>query len=211
LKETLMRALVAGRLRLTRRDSGAERRVLSGSALFLLSIAGACLTGLLAQVHVRLPLGVTPVPFTGQVLGVLICGAFLGGGYGLLSQAIYVSLGAAGLPWFAGLSGGFGALQGVTGGYLIGFVVATCFLGACTQRSPRLRTFQAQLLLMLVAVGIIHFFGAFHLMLLLGIGPVKAFALGSLPFVAGDAVKILIAATLAGAVLRGRTLAKEGA
>ena len=75
-----MRALVAGRLRLTRRDSGAERRVLSGSALFLLSIAGACLTGLLAQVHVRLPLGVTPVPFTGQVLGVLICGAFLGSG-----------------------------------------------------------------------------------------------------------------------------------
>jgi len=119
-----MRALVAERLRLTRWDSGAERRVLSGSAMLLLSIAGACLTGLLAQVCVRLPLGFTPVPFTGQVLGVLICGAFLGGGYGLLSQVIYVGAGATGLSRFAGLSGGFGALQGVTGGYLIGFVVA---------------------------------------------------------------------------------------
>jgi len=191
-----MSALAAERLRLTRRDSPAERRALSGSAIVLLSIAGACLTGLLAQVHVRLPLGITPVPFTGQVLGVLICGAFLGGGYGLLSQGIYLGLGAARLPWFAGLSGGLGALQGVTGGYLIGFVMAAYFLGACVQRSPRLRTFHAQLLLMLVAVGIIHCFGVLHLALLLGIGPVKAFALGSLPFLAGDAAKILIAATL---------------
>jgi biotin transporter BioY len=60
---------------------------------------------------------------------------------------------------------------------------------------------------MLVAVGIIHFFGVLHLMLL-GVGPVKAFALGSLPFIAGDAAKVLTAATLAGAVLRGRTLTK---
>ncbi len=205
-----MRVEVAERLGLARRDSGAERRALSAAALLLLSIAGACLTGLLAQVHVRLPLAVTPVPFTGQVLGVLICGAFLGGGYGLLSQAVYVGLGAAGLPWFAGLSGGFGVLQGVTGGYLIGFVLAAYFLGACMRRSPRLRTFRAQLLLMLVAVGIIHAFGVFHLMLLLGVGPAKAFALGSLPFVAGDVIKSLIAASLCSAVLRGRTLAKEG-
>ena len=205
-----MRAVTAERQGLARWDSCAEPRGLSAAAMFLLSIAGACLTGLLAQVQVRLPLGFTPVPVTGQVLGVLICGAFLGGGYGLLSQAIYVSLGAAGLPWFAGLSGGFGALQAVSGGYLIGFVMAAYFLGACTQRSPRLRTFRARLLLMLIAVGIIHFFGVLHLMLVLGIGPVKAFALGSLPFVAGDAVKVLIAATLTGAALRGRSFAKEG-
>jgi biotin transport system substrate-specific component len=187
----------------------AERRGLSATALLLLSIAGACLTGLLAQVHFRLPLGVTPVPFTGQVLGVLICGACLGGGYGLLSQTIYVGLGAAGLPWFAGLSGGLGALEGVTGGYLIGFVMAAYFLGACMQRSPKLRTFLGRLLLMLLAVGVIHVFGLLQLMLLLGIGPGKAFALGSLPFLFGDTLKSLIAASLTAAVLRGRTLARE--
>jgi biotin transport system substrate-specific component len=204
-----MRALVAERLGFTRQDSDVERRALSGSAMVLFSIAGACLTGLLAQAQVRLPLVITPVPFTGQVLGVLICGAFLGGGYGLLSQAIYVGAGAAGLPWFTGLSGGLGVLQWVTGGYLIGFVMAAYFLGACTRRSPRLRTFHAQLLLMLAAVGIIHAFGVLHLTLLLGIGPVKAFALGSLPFLAGDAVKILIAASLARALLRRGAASNE--
>ena len=199
-----MRTVAAEQQGLARWDSRAEPRALSASAMFLLSIAGACLTGLLAQAQVRLPLGFTPVPLTGQVLGVLICGAFLGGGYGLLSQAIYVGLGAAGLPWFAGLTGGLGALQGVTGGYLIGFVMAACFLGACVRRSPRLRTFRAQLLLMFAAVGIIHAFGVLHLMLLLGIGPVKALALGSLPFVAGDGLKCLIAATLSRAATLNR-------
>ena len=204
-----MRTLEAGQLGLARADSRPERRGLSATALFLLSIAGACLTGLLAQVHVRLPLGMTPVPITGQVLGVLVCGAFLGGGYGLLSQIIYVGLGAAGLPWFTGLSGGLDVLQGVTGGYLIGFVMAAYFLGACMQRSARLRTLGGRLLAMLVAVGIIHAFGLLNLMLLLGIGPTRAFALGSLPFLTGDALKCLIAASLTSAVLRSRTLAKE--
>jgi biotin transport system substrate-specific component len=204
-----MRAWVVERRGPALRDSSAERRGLSATALFLLSIAGACLTGLLAQIQFRLQLGGTPVPFTGQVLGVLICGAFLGGGYGLLSQVIYAGLGAAGLPWFAGLTGGLGVLQGVTGGYLIGFVMAAYFLGACMQRSPRLRTLGGRLLLMFAAVGIIHAFGVLHLMLLLHVGPAKAFVLGSLPFLIGDVVKSVIAASLTAAVLRGRTLAKE--
>jgi biotin transport system substrate-specific component len=206
-----MRAGAAEQLAPVQPRSRAERRGLSAAALFLLSIAGACLTGLLAQVHFRLPLGVTPVPVTGQVLGVLLCGAFLGGGYGLLSQMIYVGLGAVGLPWFAGLSGGLGALEGVTGGYLIGFVMAAWFLGACMQRSPRLRSFPGRLLLMFLAVGIIHAFGVLHLMLLLRVGSLKAFALGSLPFLIGDALKCLIAASLTAALLSGRTLAKDAA
>jgi biotin transport system substrate-specific component len=90
-----------------------------------LCFAAAAFTGLAAQI--RVPLASTPVPVTGQVFAVLLSGVFLGRRYGALSQVIYVSLGAAGVPWFAGWTSG--ALLGLTGGYLVGFIPAAALVG----------------------------------------------------------------------------------
>jgi len=82
-----------------------------------LALGMAGLTGLLAQARAYLP--GTPVPITGQTLAVLLAGVMLGKWWGGLSQAIYAGLGVAGLPWFAGWSGGISHLAGPTGGYII--------------------------------------------------------------------------------------------
>ena len=70
---------------------------------------------------IRIPFG--PIPFTLQTFGVFAVLGLLGGKRGTISILVYLLLGAFGLPVFSGFQGGFGALFGVTGGYLIGFLI----------------------------------------------------------------------------------------
>ena len=86
----------------------------------LLVVGGAALVGALAQIAV--PLGFTPVPITGQTLGVLLAGTVLGAGRGALALALYAVAGLAGVPWFAGASSGWSA---ASFGYVLGFRVQT--------------------------------------------------------------------------------------
>ena len=62
--------------------------------------------------------------FTLQTLAVFLCLGLLGGKRGSAAIAIYLLLGAAGMPVFSGFRGGIGTLAGVTGGYLWGFLAA---------------------------------------------------------------------------------------
>ncbi|MCQ2414292.1 MAG: biotin transporter BioY, partial [Clostridia bacterium] len=64
------------------------------------------------------------VPVTLQTFAVFFALLFLGGKWGTVSVALYLSLGALGLPVFSGMRGGFGILFGSTGGYLFGFLFA---------------------------------------------------------------------------------------
>ena len=197
--DALMLVIVLERLGLVRTNIFSERRVPAVPLMVLLSLCGACATGLLAQIRIQLPF--TPVPVTGQVLSVLICGSLLGAGYGALSQLMYFAFGAMGIPWFAGGVSGIGVLAGVTGGYLIGFAVAALFLGACTEHWPGARRLGGQVICMLIATAVIYFFGALHLALALGLGFAKAIALGVAPFIFGDVLKALLAAMFTTAVL----------
>ena len=65
----------------------------------------------------------TVVPFTLQTFAVFFAVYFLGGKKGTLAVFIYILLGMVGLPVFAGFKGGFGALFGMTGGYIMGFIL----------------------------------------------------------------------------------------
>ncbi len=194
-----MLPLVLERIGLIRTGIPARRRASSAVLMVFLSFCGACVTGLLAQFRVPLPF--TPVPVTGQVLAVLVCGALLGGGYGMLSQVIYVAMGAMGIPWFAGGAAGIAILAGPTGGYFIGFVVAALFLGTCTERSATARTLDGQVRLMLVAVAIIYLFGTLQLMFGLRVTLTRALVLGVVPFVAVDVLKAVLAALFTSAIL----------
>lgn len=159
----------------------------------------ACATGLMAQI--RIPLFWTPVPITGQTFAVLIAGVLLGRWWGGISQAIYVVLGIAGIPWFNGWSGGYTSIIGPTGGYLIGFILASLFLGYFTDRYIRSRSFLSMFGLMVFAnFVLIHIPGllqlGFWLSLVKGVQstPLELLWMGTIPFIIGDLVKIALAA-----------------
>ncbi|MGN0064969.1 MAG: biotin transporter BioY [Nocardioides sp.] len=77
------------------------------------------------------------IPITLQTFAVLLGGAVLGARRGFLAAALYVVLGAAGLPIFSGGAGGLGVLAGPSVGYLIGFPLAAALTGFLVQQLPR--------------------------------------------------------------------------
>ena len=151
---------------------------------------GAALVALLAQV--RIPLPFTPVPLTGQTFGVLLVAAALGSKRGAASMALYMALGAFGLPVFAGGAAGLSYMTGATLGYLIGFVLAAYVVGALAERGLE-RSVRTSLLPFLVGTLIIYVCGVTWLTVLLG-SITKALAAGLVPFLIGDAIKLIAAA-----------------
>lgn len=150
------------------------------------------LTSLGAFVRVQLPF--TPVPITLQVFFVLLSGAILGPRLGGLSQGLYLLIGVVGLPIFAGASGGLAYLFGPTGGYLVGFCVASLVVGRLMWLIKRRPTFITCWAIMIVGVAVIYVFGCSWLAFITKLGIAKAFGLGVLPFIPIDLIKVLAAA-----------------
>ena len=158
----------------------------------ILIVLGALFVAALAQVEIPLPF--TPVPITGQTFGVLLVGAALGSKRGAASLTAYLAMGVFGLPFFAGGAHGMEIVLGATGGYLIGFVVAAYVIGLLAERGLE-RSVRTSLLPFFVGTVIIYTCGVAWLTVLLGSFS-KAVAAGLLPFLVGDAIK-LVAASLA--------------
>lgn len=74
------------------------------------------------------------VPFTLQTFAVFISVGLLGGKRGTIAVAAYIIAGAVGLPVFAGFMGGFGALLGQSGGYIIGFFFSALIMWGITAK-----------------------------------------------------------------------------
>ncbi|MFW6437473.1 MAG: biotin transporter BioY [Armatimonadota bacterium] len=144
------------------------------------TIAAAVLTALATSLKIPLPF--SPVPVTGQTMTVLIAGALLGPMAGSLSQVLFLALGATGATAFAG-----GALSGVTGGYLIGFVFAAFLVGAVARRTDSTLAVGAA---MAAGSAVILIFGAAWLCIAQGMSVTQALTLGVLPYLAGDAMKV---------------------
>ncbi|CAG7845600.1 Biotin transporter BioY [Pseudoclavibacter triregionum] len=96
----------------------------------MLVLAGAALVALLAQVSIPM----WPVPITGQTLGVMVAGAALGAWRGAAAMVTYMVAGLAGLPVFAGFTGGLATLGKPSFGYIIGFIVAAFLAGWLAER-----------------------------------------------------------------------------
>lgn len=157
-----------------------------------LILLGTLLTAVLAQVKIALPF--TPVPLTGQTFAVLLLGAVLGSRRGTASMVLYIALGAVGLPIFAGGASGVDYLTGATLGYLVGFVIAAYVVGLLAERGLE-RNVRTSLIPFFIGTVIIYACGVAWLSILLG-SVSKAIGAGLLPFLAGDAIK-LVAASLA--------------
>lgn len=156
-----------------------------------LVVGGALLTALCAQIEVPLPF--TPVPLTAQTFGVLLAGAALGPLRGLSSQALYVLLGAAGLPFYSDGASGFQYLAGPTGGYLVGFVVAGALVGACARRGLDRRPIPTGVAFLLGHVAIFGL-GVSWLAVVAGLDMGEALRQGLLPFIPSALVKSGLAA-----------------
>lgn len=174
-------------LSLTRR-AGLRLTAVTNAALVLL---GTMLVALLAQV--RIPLPFTPVPITGQTLGVLLVAAALGSRRGASSLGLYLAGGLAGLPFFTGGGSGLAYLTGATGGYLIGFLAAAALVGGLAERGWTHSWVRTAALFSLGSL-VIYAFGAAYLAVFVGLR--QAVMVGVWPFLPGDAIKAVLAAAL---------------
>ncbi|MGI6037351.1 MAG: biotin transporter BioY [Limnochordia bacterium] len=146
----------------------------------------AALTALLAFIYIPLPF--SPVPVTGQTMGPLLAGIYLGSRAGAVSQIIYLGLGLIGLPVFAGGTAGPGTLVGPTGGYIWGFILSALLVGRLWQpRTSRGR----QVFILCLGMLVIYLLGIVQLSLVMGLPLGAAWQLGALPFLIGDSCKIM--------------------
>ncbi len=162
----------------------------------LLVVGSAGFVGILAQISIHLSF--TPVPITGQSLGVLLTGLALGWRRAGLSLSLYFLAGIAGLPWFSGHASGW---QGPLTGYLLGFILSALLCGAVAERRGD-RSVITTLLAMFTGEALIYLIGVPWLAVDLHVSLAKAISLGLTPFLGGDAIKAGIAALLLPATWR---------
>lgn len=165
----------------------------------LLVLLGSLFLGLLAQVSIILPF--TPVPITGQSLGVALIGASLGRKLGFLTVVTYLVEGLAGLPVFS--AGGFGLAKilGPTGGYLVAFPFAAALIGFLVEKYGADRKFFSTLFSMLAGDVITFSLGALWLGVWLSLGSKfpgvwGVLMMGVIPFLPGSLIKASLAAGL---------------
>lgn len=159
------------------------------------AVGGSLLIAGLAQVSVRLPF--TPVPVTGQTLGVLLVGAALGPGLAAITLCLYLAEGAIGLPFFAQGASGLALLRAssASGGYLWGFLAASALVGWLARRGWD-RDLRGAIGAMFLGEVVVYAAGVPWLMVAIHVPLEKGLELGLYPFVVGDALKLLAAAAL---------------
>ncbi len=155
-----------------------------------LVVGGAALVGLLAQLSFPIP--GSPVPVTGQTLGVLLGGAALGWRRGATAMTLYLVAGVAGVPWFAGHGHG-AALASL--GYVIAYPFAAAAVGALAGHGGD-RTPVRMLVSMAIGSAIIYGIGVPYLALDAHLSAGIALHEGVTPFLIGDALKAVAAAGL---------------
>ncbi|WP_066460044.1 biotin transporter BioY [Anaerotruncus rubiinfantis] len=150
----------------------------------------AALTALLSQLAIPLQ----PVPINLATLAVFLAGGILGAKYGALSQLVYVLVGAVGAPVFSSFTGGVGILVGPTGGYIAGYIMAALLVGWMTEKFGK--TNFVLVSSMLLGMAVYDLLGTAWFMISTGTGLMQSLALCVVPFLFGDALKILAAAIL---------------
>ena len=166
-------------------------------------LAGSALVAVCS--HIAVPLWFTPVPLTLQPFAVLLLGLLLSPRMAAATLGIYLLEGAAGLPVFApgfGFGAGIAHLLGPTGGYLMSYPAAAALVAWMWRRTSR--GFAAGILCAAAGDALILLSG-FAWLAAWTHSPAKtALALAVLPFLPGDALKVVAAAGIAKGVQRIR-------
>ena len=141
------------------------------------------------------------IPFTLQTFAVCLVTALFGLKMGLWTVAVYLLLGAVGVPVFSGFKGGLAALLGTTGGYLVGFLFTALIVGIAVDKFGR----KLPVLIVSMVLGILlcYTFGTAWFVLVytresgpIGVGTALGWCV--LPYLLPDAIKIALATLLVG-------------
>ena len=165
--------------------------------LIALMTAETCVLGPLS-----IPLPFSPVPISLTNFAIFLAIFVLGMKSGTISFIIYLLLGAVGVPVFSSFRGGFQVLAGPTGGYLIGFIFLALIMGFALDHFDR--KLVPTIIGMIIGMAVCYAFGTVWLAKLLSLSFKEGLMMGVIPYLAGDAAKIIIAA-IVGPKLYGAT------
>lgn len=165
--------------------------------LIALMTAVTCVLGPLS-----IPLPFSPVPISLTNFAIFLAIFVLGMKSGTSSFIIYLLLGAVGVPVFSSFRGGFQVLAGPTGGYLIGFIFLALIMGFALDHFDR--KLVPTIIGMIIGMAICYAFGTVWLAKLLSLSFKEGLMMGVIPYLPGDAAKIIIAA-IVGPKLYGAT------
>jgi biotin transport system substrate-specific component len=157
----------------------------------------ASITAILSQIAIPIPF--TTVPLTMQVLAVMLCGMLLGSKLGFISQVIYLLIGAIGIPVFAQMSGGPGALFGPTGGFLVSFPIAAFIIGHFSQQH---KSKMSVILGIILGLVIIYIIGTLQFCLITKMSFINGLMACVLPFVLIDLIKVGLAYTIGSSICK---------
>lgn len=158
----------------------------------------------------QLAVPVGSVPITAQTAAVMLIALLLSPRYAALTVAVYILAGGVGLPFFANFKGGFATLLGPTGGYLYGFVAAAALISwlAGAGRSEQKFSWPRSVLACAIGLAFVYLFGAVQLKMLLDLESYgAAFALGGIPYIFFEPIKIAVA-VIAAKMLQARGLSR---
>ena len=155
-------------------------------------IAGVAFLSLLAQIAIPVP--GSPVPVTGQTLGVLLLATSYGATLGASTFLMYLLVGALGAPIFANGGSGLDRIVGATGGYLVGMLLTSALLGYLGGRKWD-QKFKTALPAMLMGNALTFGLGLFWLHQYTGKDWAWTISAGFTPFILGEILKIAIAGT----------------
>ena len=165
--------------------------------LIALMTAVTCVLGPLS-----IPLPFSPVPISLTNFAIFLAIFVLGMKNGTISFIIYLLLGAIGVPVFSSFRGGLQVLAGPTGGYLIGFIFLALIMGFALDHFDR--KLVPTIIGMIIGMVVCYAFGTVWLAKLLSLSFKEGLMMGVIPYLAGDAAKIIIAA-IVGPKLYGAT------
>lgn len=149
-------------------------------------IIAAFVLAISSQISISLPNG---VPLTLQTFAVAMIGFCLSTNKGLKTILTYLLLGVIGIPVFASGKAGFGTLFGLTGGFILGFILLVLF---CS-RTQKINNFFVKILFSLFGLASCHFLGILQYSIISGINLLQSFLLVSLPFLLKDSLSIILA------------------
>ena len=145
------------------------------------------------------PLPFSPVPISFANLIIYLCTVIVGTKKGTISVLLYILIGAVGVPVYSGYNAGLQRIVGPTGGYLLGFIACAVFTGLFAEKfENRIYMYAVG---MVIGTAVCYIMGTVWLSYSNSLTFMQALCAGVVPFVPGDAVKIVIAA-LAGYKMR---------
>ena len=141
-----------------------------------------------------------PIPLSLATFAIYLSGSILGKKWGTIATGLYLLIGIIGVPVFSGFSGGFQKLAGVTGGYLAGYLPCAFLSGFGSERAEAENRRWIHPAMMAAGTAVLYAVGTAWFMVQTGNALGAALSLCVIPFLPGDAVKIIASVMLTGPV-----------